>query len=384
MIYKFFFFKKIKKKCTYCRFLKLIIFLLNCYLFSINFIIIMNNFNKIIKKQLILKSVDYFIFKNINKEFVNISYYLNNKYYNSQKILPKKISSKKTIFLDCVDLFKGQKLKKWINNSLGNQFSFIFDSNKPDYLIYNKFGSRHLDSKYNKCIKIAFFTENKIPDLNEIDYALGFSHINYLDRFYMYHYSLENFFRISLYKIIRKNNIFKNLKKKKFCAAVISNKKGFFRNKFINELNKYKTIDMSGKYKNNVGRFVSNKIEFLSSYKFSIAMENSEADGYTSEKIFQSFISGTIPIYFGNYMIDEYINPKSFILIKSEKDMLNKIEFIKKIDNDKELYKQILNEKIFNNDINFKEIKNKINKDKINFFFNIFNQDKSYAFRRDN
>ena len=82
-------------------------------------------------------------------------------------------------------------------------------------------------------------------------------------------------------------------------------------------------------------------------------------------------------------MIDEYINPKSFILIKSEKDMLNKIEFIKKIDNDGEFYKQILNEKIFNNDINFKEIK-KINKKKINIYFNIFNQDKYYDFRSDN
>ena len=384
MIYIFILKKKKKKKYNYIKLLRVIILLLNFYLFFINSIIIMNNFNKIIKSTFIIKNVDYFIFKIFDKEFINISYYLNNKYFNNGKILPKKISSKKTIFLDCVDLFRGQKLKNWIINSLGNQFSFIFDSNNPDYLIYNKFGSRHLDPKYNKSIKIAFFTENKIPDLNEVDYALGFSHINYLDRFYMWHYSLENFFNVSLYKIIRKNNILKNLKKKKFCAAVISNQNAFFRNKFIKELNKYKTVDMGGKYNNNVGGSIKDKIEFLSAYKFSLAMENSEADGYTSEKIFNSFISGTIPIYFGNYMIDEYINPNSFILIKSEKDMLNKIEFIKKIDNDDELYKKILKEKIFNNNINFKEINNKENKEKKNFFLNIFNQDKSYAFRRNN
>ena len=46
-----------------------------------------------------------------------------------------------------------------------------------------------------------------------------------------------------------------------------------FRNKYINELSKYKTIDMGGVYKNNVGRIVRNKISFLSSYKFSIEME---------------------------------------------------------------------------------------------------------------
>ena len=41
-------------------------------------------------------------------------------------------------------------------------------------------------------------------------------------------------------------------------------------------------------------------------------------------------------------MNDEYINPKSFILIKGEKDILEKIEYIKKIDNDENLYKNIL------------------------------------------
>ena len=86
---------------------------------------------------------------------------------------------------------------------------------------------------------------------------------------------------------------------------------------------------MAGKYKNNVGN-ISNKIKFLTSYKFSIAMENTEADGYASEKIVQSFLAGTIPIYYGDYMIDEYINPKSFILIRGVKDMLQKIEYIKK------------------------------------------------------
>ena len=68
-------------------------------------------------------------------------------------------------------------------------------------------------------------------------------------------------------------------------------------------------------------------------------MENSEGDGYTSEKIYQSFISGTIPIYFGNHMIDEIFNPKTYILIKSEKDLFKKIEYIKKIEkNEREKY----------------------------------------------
>ena len=278
--------------------------------------------------------------------------------------------------MDCVDFHKKQNIKNWINNTLGDKFTFIFDSNRPDYLIYNVFGNKHLDSKYNNCVKIAYFTENRIPDLNIVDYAIGFSHINYLDRFYknLYLFDMIDILKIDM---IRQKNILR--KKKKFCAAVISNKNGYFRNNFINELRKYKKVDMGGKYKNNINEYVKNKIEFLSNYKFSIAMENSEGDGYLSEKIYQSYISGTIPIYFGDYMIDEYFNPKSFILIKSEKDIYNKIEFIKKIDNDEKLYKNILKQNII---INNNKIRKDLIEEKINFFFNIFYQDKSQSFRR--
>ena len=116
------------------------------------------------------------------------------------------------------------------------------------------------------------------------------------------------------------------MKKQKFCAAIISNNKTYtkFRLDFINKLNQYKKVDMGGKHKNNVGK-IKNKINFLSKYKFSIAMENTEADGYLSEKIIHSFLSGTIPIYYGDYMLDEFINQKSYILIRGEKDIRKKI-----------------------------------------------------------
>ena len=109
-------------------------------------------------------------------------------------------------------------------------------------------------------------------------------------------------------------------------------------------------------------------------------MENSDGDGYLSEKIYDSFRSGTIPIYYGDYVIDEFINPKTYILIKGEKDIDEKIEYIKNIDNDIKLYKSIMKEKpiideyfidkIYNNEMKF-------------FFKNIFKQDKNKAYRRD-
>ena len=178
-----------------------------------------------------------------------------------------------------------------------------------------------------------------------------------------------------------RNEILKNnIKKLKFCAALISNSiiSDGFRIKFINELSKYKKIDMGGKFNNNVGGTVRNKIDFLKSYKFSISMENTEGNGYISEKIVDSFLAGTIPIYYGDYMIDEYINPKSYILIKGENDILAKINYIKKIDNDDNLYKSLLKEKV----LLYDNIKSENDKELKNFLFHIFKQDKSKAFRK--
>ena len=218
-----------------------------------------------------------------------------------------------------------------------------------------------------------------MPDLNLADYIIGHYHIIYLDRYFKY-----SIFFWTNFKGIDKERleITKNPIRKKFCAAVISNckERSKFRLNFIGKLSEYKIVDMGGKCQNNINRIVKNKIEFLSNYKFSIAMENSDGDGYLSEKIVDSFLAGTIPIYYGDYILDEFINPKSYILIKGEKDIEKKIEYIKKIDKDDNLYKAIMKEKPIIDD-NFT---NKIDELEIKSFLkHIFKQDKNIAYRRD-
>ena len=177
-----------------------------------------------------------------------------------------------------------------------------------------------------------------------------------------------------------REEVIKNPIRKKFCAAVISNCHSLFRLNFINKLSEYKKVDMGGHCKNNINKYVKNKIEFLSNYKFSIAMENSRGDNYITEKIYDSFKAGTIPIYYGNFIIDEFINPKTYILISGTKDINEKIEYIKKIDNDDNLYISIMKEK----PIIDKEFRNKYSKEIKLFLNNIFKQDKNKAYRRDN
>ena len=58
---------------------------------------------------------------------------------------------------------------------------------------------------------------------------------------------------------------------------------------------------------------VAEKLETLSQYRFSLCLENSVFDGYVSEKIFDCFFTGTIPIYLGAPDIGKVIPPEAFI-----------------------------------------------------------------------
>ena len=59
---------------------------------------------------------------------------------------------------------------------------------------------------------------------------------------------------------------------------------------------------------------IKNKHETLKRYKFSFCYENIQnIDGYITEKIFDCFFSGTIPIYLGANNIEKFIPPDCFI-----------------------------------------------------------------------
>ena len=359
---------------------KILVFII----YIINFTILIFNLIYYLKKLLIhnektisFKCNDNLIINILQKTYIEISNYLNNKYNIITNNNIKKAKSKKRLKLFSVDLFNKNAHKLWLEKKFEDKFIIEYDKDNPDYLIYNVFGKEHMNPKYKNAIKIGIFTENIIPDLNKVDYALGHYHINYLDRYFKH--SILLWQNCKTINEVRKE-VLKLSIRTKFCAAVISNcLKAPFRIKFINDLNKYKKVDMGGKCRNNIGGYVKDKIEFLSTYKFSIAMENSSGDGYISEKIVHSFIAGTIPIYYGDYLIDEYINPKSYIFIKGEKDIDDKIEYIKSIDNDDEKYKSIMRENVIL-DNNFIE---KIDYELKLFLYNIFQQEKSKSRRID-
>ncbi|OGZ62655.1 MAG: hypothetical protein A3C58_03290 [Candidatus Staskawiczbacteria bacterium RIFCSPHIGHO2_02_FULL_34_10] len=58
---------------------------------------------------------------------------------------------------------------------------------------------------------------------------------------------------------------------------------------------------------------IKSKKETYQKYKFAVCYENTQADGYVTEKIFDCFLAGCVPIYLGAHNITNHIPANTFI-----------------------------------------------------------------------
>lgn len=252
---------------------------------------------------------------------------------------------------------------------------------QPDYLFYSCGGYDHLN--YPDSIKIFFTGENIVPDFNICDYGIGFHHLNFEDRFVRFPLFLihKNGWE-ELKKLEHKENIPAALAQRKFCNFVYSNGRESdpLREHFFHELSKYKKVDSGGRYLNNIGGPVDDKLEFLRQYKFTIAFENCAMSGYTTEKIIDPMRAGSIPVYYGDPQISTDFNPDSFIQVKSQHEVKQAIEEIIRLDKNDAAYLHKLNQPWFSREATQDYYTDQL----INFFRNIFDQPLESAFRTTN
>ncbi len=76
---------------------------------------------------------------------------------------------------------------------------------------------------------------------------------------------------------------------------------------------------------------VGSKLDILKKYNFCLCIENQAINGYITEKIFDAFFSGSIPIYLGAPDINEYIPSNLFINIKDYHDVNHAIDYCLKM-----------------------------------------------------
>ena len=130
---------------------------------------------------------------------------------------------------------------------------------------------------------------------------------------------------------------------------VVSNPKATKRLDFYNNLSQFSKVDSGGKVLNNVGGSVKDKMTFIKDYKFVIAFENEEHDGYTTEKILEPMLVDSIPIYWGNKKVNEDFNTKRFINYNDFDTEEKLIERLIEIDKNPNLAIDMLSQPILSN-----------------------------------
>ena len=226
----------------------------------------------------------------------------------------------------------------------------ITQDKDADYVFHSCFGNEVL--KYSG-IRVFITGEYITPNFNISDYALAFDHLNFGDRYC----------RLPLIKLFldayaalcapraQADGVY--AQKTDFCAYVMSNTKNSApeREQIVDALNAYKPVALGGKWRNNVGGPVKDKIAFQSDYKFVLAIENHSAPGYLTEKFAQAAQSNAVPIYWGDPTITDYLNPKAFINAHDFDSIEALITHIQKIDQDDQAYCAMLEEPWFPNNI---------------------------------
>jgi len=165
---------------------------------------------------------------------------------------------------------------------------------------------------------------NLVDEFDEIfTFREDFLNLNNKFKFVPYHCSWIQYENRNVYE------------KNKNLSIIVSEKKQteghILRHQIVERYKK--DIDIYGRgYK-----FVSDKLDALKDYRFSIVVENTKKNYYFTEKLLDCFVTGTIPIYWGCPKIGDFFNEKGIITFNNI-DELN--EIIINLSDDK--YKEML------------------------------------------
>ena len=135
---------------------------------------------------------------------------------------------------------------------------------------------------------------------------------------------------------------------RKFCNFIYFNHGDPIRTEFFDKLTVQKHVDALGRIRQNAtdhrlpGRYESGAMEskrlVQSDYRFTIAFENSQHDGYTTEKIVDAWLSDTIPIYWGNQLIDMEFATGSYLSLSEAGSVSNLVDMVLEVDASPALY----------------------------------------------
>lgn len=235
------------------------------------------------------------------------------------------------------------------------------DKNDPDFHVYSLFGGKWGKYKDNdEVTKVFYSAENIQRNISRIeiaDYTIS-HHVPECDKFGEYidperHFQMPIYLRVFGPERMKKLNKPFDVevefdRKERFCCLVTRHEYARVRGNIFKKIhNEYKHVDSAGDGWNTMDGWTvpgwwPDLKKFARKYKFMIAVENRSVLGYTSEKLYNALRSRTVPIYWGNSEVDKLFNPDCFIDLRDFDSYSEAVEYIEYVDNNDEVYKEIL------------------------------------------
>lgn len=271
---------------------------------------------------------------------------------------------KPTIRIHFADQWKGYPAS---NNEvitiLSKEYEIVFDTESPDILFYSSFGWEHI--YYNDPLKVFWSPENVYPDFNDCNYALSHLRDRISGRNIWYPYWLKAIEPSFWYQswlgeqnpedIEQLFPLPKDPEKRPFASFIASSSELYgarYREEFVKYLmEKYKHVDCPGKILHNIeipeleprdGSWLPSKRSYIGRYKFNIAFENSNTDGYITEKLADCFMANTVPIYWGSEGNIDPFPREAVICANDYTDFDSLLARIKEVDENDDLYLAML------------------------------------------
>ena len=210
-------------------------------------------------------------------------------------------------------------------------------------------------------IRFFFGGEAIFPDFNAFDFAIGFDHIDFGERYLRLHPSVRYSHRFSIdVKSLKKSPAgLPGFAQRKFCEFTYSNRHAHpMRDSLFREITRnVSPVDSLGNHLNNgderirrlgrSGNWVEDKVSAQKGYRFSIVAENATYGGYTSEKLLTSLLAGQVPIYWGNPSVVRDFNSERIIEYRSEQSVSDLFRRVSEINKDEALWTSIASADIY-------------------------------------
>ena len=240
--------------------------------------------------------------------------------------------------------------------------TLVWDDEAPDVLIATEWIHYRRDcfERFRRLwpkasLRAACFQEAIAPDFNLFDYAFGFGDAD-TPRFTRLLSPLDMF---PGFLTGEHNNPVADAeearaelaRKTGFCNFLYSNANAHpMRDAIFDKLSEYRRVDSLGRHRNNVsvpgtgygGKHKAECLDLKRPYKFSIAAENACFPGYMTEKLFTSLQARTVPVYWGDPLAAQEVNPACLINAADYPDLDALLERVKEVDGDDEKWAEMV------------------------------------------